>query len=211
MVGADLLKDSVRPLWEQRVRTDPHALRNSTTLLSQKLAAEIAKRRIYCLVPCPRNTLMWSHYAAKHSGICLEFYVSNLLFLKALKVNYSTEYPKFLPQDMQKLALEVILTKSKEWDYEQEFRIVGTPNRVGDQSLHLDGDYLRLPHRALESVIVGCKGDYDAVKKIVSEHAPYIKVKRAEIVSYQYQLRIINPEPDPEREAIVQKRRSQST
>jgi hypothetical protein len=40
----------------------------------------ISKYRIYCLTPCPRSILMWSHYADNHRGICLEFRVRNNVF-----------------------------------------------------------------------------------------------------------------------------------
>jgi DUF2971 family protein len=37
----------------------------------------IGHRRLYCLTPDPCSTLMWSHYADNHRGICLEFDTAN--------------------------------------------------------------------------------------------------------------------------------------
>lgn len=36
--------------------------------------------RIYCLTPYCTNSLMWAHYAARHTGICLEFDSTDRVF-----------------------------------------------------------------------------------------------------------------------------------
>jgi hypothetical protein len=52
------------------------------------------------------------------------------------------------------------------------------------------GQYLRVPSDALESVIVGCQGDYEAMYKIVKEHAPGLPIKRAVRTPNHYSLTI---------------------
>ena len=187
--GSDIANHPIRRQFEQQVRNSPTALQEFIEGASKTLEVEISKRRIYCLLPDPASILMWSHYADHHRGICLEFHVANVLFLRAWKAAYCSEYPVWVPQDWRKIALDVILTKPKSWEYEQEFRIVGTPNGVG-HPLKLDGDYLSLPPRALLSIIVGCQGDYEAVRRIVNEHAPGLPVKRALRIPYHYSLTI---------------------
>jgi hypothetical protein len=135
---------------------------------------EIARRRIYCLTPNPLSTLMWSHYGGDHKGICLEFHLSNLLFNKVMGVCYEEEYPSMFPEEMFARVREAILTKADCWKYEEEFRLIGSPDLPEDDPQRLHGDFLKLPDLALMSVIVGCNGDYDAVKKIVDQHAPGI-------------------------------------
>jgi hypothetical protein len=95
----------------------------------------------------------------------------------------------WVPHDMQRTAAEVILTKSKDWQREQEFRLVGTPNGIG-HPLKLDGECLSLPPKALLSVIVGCQGEYEAVRKIVNDHAPGLPVKRALLTPLRYSITI---------------------
>jgi hypothetical protein len=56
--------------------------------------------RIYCLTPVPDSTLMWSHYADDHKGICLEFEVDDMLFGFAREVTYHLEYPKWTPHTL---------------------------------------------------------------------------------------------------------------
>lgn len=99
---------------------------------------------ISCFSVTSDNILMWSHYANKHRGICIEYDFSLLEQLEninafLLPVIYSTERP-LLPVD--KLDLEngqatqesvmrimpdliiAILTKSEFWGYENEWRFI---------------------------------------------------------------------------------------
>jgi hypothetical protein len=130
-------------------------------------------------------------------GLCLEFHLGNLLFLKARKVIYCSEYPVWVPHEMQAIADEAILTKSKDWEYEQEFRLVGNPSYTEGHPLKPERDFLRLPPRAIQSVIVGCEADYEAVKKVVHEHASGLPVKRASREPNHYRLEIVTRAPDP--------------
>jgi hypothetical protein len=132
---------------------------------------------------------MWSHYGGDHTGICLEFHVGNILFLTAHGVKYLEQYPRFVLTEMNPSdVLDFILTKAKCWEYEQEYRLIGSPHQPDGAPLKLDGDFLRLPHRALLSVIVGCNGDYSAVKKIVVTHAPEVRVIQIRRAPSQYSL-----------------------
>ena len=84
------------------------------------------------------NTLMWSHYSDNHKGICVEFefdslselFVENFEKMSIDKVSYSTELPKYYTGDeISKNVEEVfekqsIYTKSIDWAYENEIRII---------------------------------------------------------------------------------------
>src|SRR6185437_10691555 len=137
----------------------------------------IRDQRLYCLTPDPCSTLMWSHYANDHRGICLAFDTGNPLFSEALEVTYRSEYPRWVPHELEQIAFEMFLTKAHDWGYEKEFRIIGGVN-MEKGYLNLDGDCFHLPPGALHSVIVGCEADYDAILKVVSEHAPDLPVRR---------------------------------
>jgi hypothetical protein len=149
---------------------------------------EIAKRRIYCLTPDPLSILMWSHYAADHTGICLEFHIGNLLFTKVMGVVYEEEFPAIRPTEMYERVHDVLLTKAKCWSYEEEFRLLGSPYIDESNPLKLHGDFLNLPDLALMSVIVGCKGEYDAVKQIVNDNAPDLRVTQIIRAPNEYKL-----------------------
>jgi hypothetical protein len=147
----------------------------------------IRQRRIYCLTPDPCSTLMWSHYTDKHRGICLEFGAGNVLFSEALEVIYRSEYPSWVPQEMEQSAFEMFLTKSDDWKYEKEFRIIGALNSDREH-LILNGECLRLPPGALQSILVGCEADYAKVKEVVHEHASHLPVRHVVRAANQYRL-----------------------
>jgi hypothetical protein len=149
----------------------------------------ISHRRLYCLTPDPCSTLMWSHYADNHRGICLEFNTSNPLFAEAMEVIYRDEYPRWYPQNMEQIAFEMFLTKSDAWKYEEEFRIIGGLEMEKDH-LNLDGEYFHLPHGALQSVIAGCEADYDAVRNVVSDHSAHVSVRRVVRMHNEFRLQI---------------------
>jgi hypothetical protein len=69
------------------------------------------------------NTLMWSHYAQDHKGFVIEFDGKHSFFDYGLeKVVYSDERPLFLDRPDGRNDPAVFNTKSKDWEYEQEYR-----------------------------------------------------------------------------------------
>jgi hypothetical protein len=186
--GPTLATDPRRLLLEDRLRKNPEELRKYIGQFSVGLTAELTKRRIYCLTPIPNSTLMWSHYAANHTGICLEFGVENTLFRKARPVRYCTTYPEWTVHQMEDKVLELVLTKSMDWSYEREFRLIGSHL---DGPLKLHGDFFLLPAGALTSVIIGCGSEQaPAIIDIVRNQAPGLTIKRAVRVPDHYKLHI---------------------
>ena len=76
----------------------------------------------------PTNLLMWSHYSNCHTGFCVgldtKFIFKN--FNPSLhQVMYSDEIPKIdLFEDMIVFFLKLLSTKSKHWEYENEYRLI---------------------------------------------------------------------------------------
>ena len=93
---------------------------------------------VTCFSEKKDNLLMWSHYANKHKVVCLTFDMSKDTSLfsstSLLKVEYPGEYPRFQyvkyflenfdqPKKGELLQFTVA-TKSEEWKYESEIRLV---------------------------------------------------------------------------------------
>ena len=95
-----------------------------------------------CLCTSYKNRLMWSHYADSHKGFCIEYDFSEpedeVLSKIPLPVFYSENRP-LVPwkaaidnsvENMEESYAEImmgLLTKDKEWEYENEWRIlIGT-------------------------------------------------------------------------------------
>ena len=101
-----------------------------------------SKLSVTCFSSVKDNYLMWAHYADDYKGICIEFDFietdffdnSELEFVRkglSGKVNYSTEFPKITFHEkfldwtyIQTQIKDAFFTKSVDWMYEKEFRIL---------------------------------------------------------------------------------------
>ena len=188
-------KEQVRD-FQAHLRTNPNARQNFLDTYSEKFLKVIAGRwKIYCLTPIPDSTLMWSHYADNHRGICLEFALDSPVFGSAKEVQYLSSYPKWAPHSlMTDTSPHVLLTKSDAWAYEHEYRIIGLSGGISrpykDSPLELSGDYLGISAGALQAVIVGCEADYKRVGNSLEQIAPGLKIKRAVRALKEYKLEI---------------------
>lgn len=120
----------------------------------------------------PNNILMWSHYAEKHTGVCVEFDVAALgVIAKNLsRVNYvqkiGDERPRIplgddLDERYQESVREFLSTKAKEWEYEKEWRSIVPPmaNCIGVQKVD-NGKFILvspIPQGAIKKLIFGWK------------------------------------------------------
>ncbi len=93
---------------------------------------------IGCLCTNLNNQLMWAHYAAEHTGFCIEYDYSEKTQEVLQKLPYPVIYSSNRPQVPWKVAVEqtdeniananeqmilTLLTKACEWRYENEWRI----------------------------------------------------------------------------------------
>lgn len=93
---------------------------------------------IFSLSRIPNNQLLWAHYAHSHQGFCIGYETDILIKSKPYGLNfldvvYSQEVPKITEIDIVNLVQtgdiyllikKMIGTKSQEWSYEQEIRII---------------------------------------------------------------------------------------
>ena len=115
---------------------------------------------VTCFNNAPLNILMWSHYANHHKGFMLEFKYRKTSGIGKLPlpVFYQDKLPKIIaPWDMQnpnedknmisEIIIKSFLTKSKDWEYENEFR---QTSKDGSQ-------FQKFLPTTLSSVILGTK------------------------------------------------------
>ena len=184
--------DDIR-IMENRTQDEIEYAKNFVLEHVDVLAAVPMEYRIYCLGTYVENILMWSHYADSHKGICLEFKLPDKFKKFAFKCNYQEEYPILKLHDKND-GLKLILSKSVNWEYENEYRILAQERCYALESYPLvtDNGVLQLPEGAISSVIVGCKGDFEEVKALVGQFASNVKVKHALQVDSRYAIRIEN-------------------
>lgn len=133
-------------------------LRNSLRTTMQKIG-------VLCLSATPCEILMWSHYAENHKGFCVEYDFSDGTQLRQLAhpVRYTETIPALslanLPGDAKNSFLDVcIFTKAKQWEYEQEWRVI----------MHEGNRVFQAPSKAT-SVIFGAKMPIH--EKVMIHHA----------------------------------------
>ena len=126
-----------------------HELTNELLEKSRKIISQ--QCRVTCLSERMDSPLMWSHYANKHYGFCLEYdftytmmkrypdlipaqlmlfpvvysqtrpLISNVLFNSKTMLEYIKS--KKIPPDMVSSIIYGLLVKSEDWNYEKEWRI----------------------------------------------------------------------------------------
>ena len=92
-----------------------------------------------------QNTLMWSHYAASHKGICIEYSMSPIMqanknqygFQSLRKVHYTDE-PINLFENQEFDGEKALYYKHKDWEYENEVRLLTYFHTI-------PGDYFSIP------------------------------------------------------------------
>ncbi len=167
-------------------RAHPALLRTKIEELSASMEAAIQDRyRVLCLGSTPDCELMWAHYAAKHSGICLEFSTQNETFGGALRVSYREDYPLLdLTSHEYSDNLATLLTKSAAWWYEREYRLIAQEKSRADgfETLLADANLIQMPEGALTAVIAGCLAPDSVVgiiRDMVSKSGQSVNIKRA--------------------------------
>lgn len=189
------------PLAPQHLKKDETKLRSEFNHMIKNKMEEI---RSIALVACFGSTfdsiLMWSHYANKHKGACIEFEIDDKDFKN---VTYSEKLPLFRLTDILKIIfghqfagaeidaekeefkfiLDPLLTKSKDWEYEGEVRCVySSKNRDSKikDSFNKNGEpIILLDMPRIKKIYLGCKAEKSFVSKIksISGDIPIYKMK----------------------------------
>lgn len=147
---------------------------DTETIMQEYEKSHFRTITVCCLSEIRDNILMWSHYSNSHKGICIGFETvidQNELCIRtddpvltrhinpvyhrvlpADKVKYQTICPEpydFLSSDHRHLS-EFFKTKSVDWHYERERRIIMPYRDINKRLIKFDKS-------ALKEVILGCK------------------------------------------------------
>ena len=98
---------------------------------------------IACLSESDDSLLMWAHYANNHYGMCVEYELMEInrqLEFTPVPIIYSERRacldslnPDTVERDTTKVFIESLTTKSLEWRYEKEWRIIRDDGACGDR------------------------------------------------------------------------------
>jgi len=149
----------------------------------------IDKMGVFCMTEKKDNILMWSHYADGHKGICLEFQLisNNPFFMITHQMHYTFQYskPNIFKSSKEEQMQAILLTKSKDWEYEKEWRIINHDNGPG---------IYNFPAEFLTGVILGCsmiKEHKDLITNLTLSRNPKPKIYQAKKKKDDFGLDII--------------------
>lgn len=168
------------PMWKQ--------LRQAVGPQIKSFQAELEKQRtttgISCLSEEFDSLLMWAHYANNHRGMCVEYElleINKQLGFSPVPIIYSdnrvsvhTLDPNALEKDIQRIFIESLTSKSPEWSYEKEWRIIRDDGACGDKwDAEKKGALLEMIRPS--SIILGCMAKPE-FEKAVREHCEECKI-----------------------------------
>lgn len=122
--------------------------------------------RVCSFTSSKENLLFWAHYAESHRGFCVEYDATVLPISYAFKVHYSSKYPEVIyPVPADARGLKPVLSKSKEWSYEEEFRTILVPEAARQPKN--DGTSLILSGNEMRNVYFGALMEEDHKQSII--------------------------------------------
>ena len=162
------------PIWKQ--------LKGTVNQKIREFQAEFEELRtkmgIACLSEAYDSLLMWAHYANNHRGMCVEYELlefNRQLGFSPVPVVYSDERVSIhtietLERDIQGLFVESLTSKSPEWSYEKEWRIIRDDGACGDKWEAKKNGALLAAVRP-KSVTLGCmaKPEFEKLVKAYCE------------------------------------------
>jgi hypothetical protein len=183
--------------WARRASSKA-SFEEGTRRLMARIAASVG---MLCLTSRNDSILMWSHYANRHQGVCVQFRGLEELPCPPLPIVYSDKYPEldllayepFLARQdelarakQRELVERMYLTKAKDWSYEHEWRIIDwAAARAGSRGFH------SINPNHLTGIIFGCritKEDGEKIRACVVQMKTPIRLYQAAQSSTAFRL-----------------------
>ena len=141
---------------------------------------------VLCVSAKRDDILMWSHYSDSHRGVCLEFDGRGTLMEHAQKVQYSHIRVPINPydDDNEKAMSKALLTKSAQWSYEDEWRLIRYQQGPGVASFN---------PRNLTGIIIGALASNSTIEIIrswIRQRSLPLDVYRASVSGSKFELKI---------------------
>lgn len=135
--------------------------------------------KILCLSEVNDNILMWSHYADRHTGVCLKLKCvpeEDSPWGVAVPIVYSKYMPRLLDEekfariisgqeslDDREMTRRLVYTKADDWAYEKEWRIF-----AGDGRTPAKYEDLLFGKNELDAIYFGCRMSDDDKREFAS-------------------------------------------
>ena len=164
---------------------------------------------VICFTAVPDSLLMWAHYTCSHTGLVVEFDVQHPVFVETPRlapVAYSTTRPVLrlgggAQNTLPEAGWKALLTKSSEWEYEQEWRTTTQLTSAERVERPNAPEYFSpMPAQAIKSVILGARSSPELREQVLElARAPdwsHISVAKSRLHDTEYRLEIQEIEQD---------------
>jgi len=144
---------------------------------------------IACFTEHISSPTQWAHYANNHKGVAIEFRWDGFSEdFPVFPIRYADQLPKVnvIKGDYGSIYLEGCYTKSLDWSYEKEWRIV---------KLEADNSYLNIRQGRVTAVILGANCDaateqllHDFQKQLSLSNKEPFQIKKARLSDTSYNI-----------------------
>lgn len=159
------------PMWKQVGRTMRREIKSFCSTFEEMRCAT----GISCLSESDDSLLMWAHYANNHRGMCVEYDLTEInrqLLFTPVPIIYSDERVcyKTLNSDTAEtdavaLLIRSLTSKSEEWSYEHEWRIIREDSACGGKwDAEKKGALLDMIRPS--SITLGCAAEAEFEKSV---------------------------------------------
>lgn len=191
-IGKGITPGSTR--WNEIKKTLGHHVH----LMKSNLEAVINEMGVSCLSESYKSLLMWGHYTGNHRGICVKYKLSRIfseLNLLPMPVIYSDRkiclnsfQQGITDNNLVKFCIQSVTTKSPEWRYEQEWRIIRDQKACGDKwDVNEKGALLEMVRPS--AILLGCAARPEFEKEVKEYcEASRINLYKMEKDPIQYKL-----------------------
>jgi hypothetical protein len=168
------------PSWEEfkqhKQEILPLLMEECLAVWPKKFQKEFSERYgILCFAEKIDNLLMWAHYADSHKGFALEFDPTDSFF--SPQEFGQVKYEKSRPDVDDKDYTKILLRKSEDWKYEDEWRLIKDLQSRGQDPNRY---FLPFPVMALRGVYLGYRL-LDANRKKLLDALPKLGADRVRI------------------------------
>ncbi len=138
--------------------------------------------RVFSLSETQRSSLMWAHYAASHTGICIAFDFSDWVNTDSItleKVRYVDSPIKVSHTDLYNYT-KLAAHKETSWSYEKEWRFISQ----GDKFLNIDSNVIKI-------IFLGARFDNNLlhwIKYWRDVYNPSVEIRQMNFVTCSYEL-----------------------
>ncbi len=159
---------------------------------------------VLCFSKNPKNILMWSHYANNHKGIVYEFKDDLFRNTDSLTKNFNGNDHKVIYSNDRSYDLlsytltgeekkaqfaKELLTKAKDWEYEEEYRMIDFAIFENDRNKNFKKE-------SLISIIFGVRTsdiEIDIMKYLCKKYSfSHIQFKKAQFKKGKFEIEIID-------------------